>query len=676
VALAFVLLFLAAAVPGFGLISATRVPLNMFERLVLGTVVGLALMAVGGAVAAATSNNLARWLPSLLALGAWGFYRRAAAKTAWRQVSIALGGIVVLLPNLVSILHDQTLAFKASWSYYTDLPFQMALVAETGFRPASVYPWSPDTSINYTWLFHSMLGAWGQLASLRADELVLQYWPILFCVLLPLVVAVFSYRFFKNHLATALALLALPFIKLAETFASEQRGGFQYPISPTFEFGLLLTLTSVLVLILLSQQQRGAVGADASTRVFSLQLLTLAILVFAAVGSKGSSWFILLGVAATLALTQVWAKRTIRVFDVLALVLTVAVGLAANLLVVGTTAGTKLNLAHLFEGQSMAQSGKIALALVIVAVSLVAFARWNWFFETVADKVSNKVGDSPAVALAGGTTAGFVAMVILKHPNGSQSYFWFTALILWLVLAAWFVAKLYRQQGTLAFAPVVLAIAASQIVQHGFRAHKSVWLIVAILAIGFGLWRIIREKKSAQLLIALAIAAAIGFVPMSIGLPHWSFADDHKAHGHQSVVTPTQLEALHLVADHTAIDDLVLTNQHCPANESGDPRCFANPDASNPWFLTSAFTGRRVLFESFGYDWQVAATLSAGGLHTDNRKLSEGFLSHPTAKLASALEKRGVKMIYLNKTFAHANSYEPFATLVFDKAESQVWALR
>jgi hypothetical protein len=358
----------------------------------------------------------------------------------------------------------------------------------------------------------------------------------------------------------------------------------------------------------------------------------------------------------------------------MALVLTTLVGLAANLLVVGTTAGTQLNLAHLFEGESMAQSGKIALALVIVAASLLAFAKWNWFFEG-ADKDSNKVGDSPAVALSGGTTAGFVAMLILKHPNGSQSYFWFTALIVWVVLAAWFVAKLYRWQGALAFAPVVFAIAASQIVQHGFRAHKSVWLIVAILTIGFGLWRIIRAKTSAQLLIALAIVAVIGFVPMSIGLPHWSFADDQRTHGHETVVTLSQLEALHFVADHTAIDDVVLTNQNCPANESGNPQCFANATRSNPWFMTSAFTGRRVLFESFGYDWQVAATLSNGGLNTENRKLSEGFLSHPTAELASALEKRGAKMIYLNKNFAHANSYEPFATLVFDKAESQVWAL-
>ena len=675
-AVAFVLLFLAAAIPGFGLISSTRLPLNTFERLVLGTVTGLALIAVGGAVAAATANNLARWIPSLIALGAWGFYRRAAAKTSWLQVAIAVGGIVVLLPNLLSILHDQTLQFKASWSYYTDLPFQMALVAETGFRPASVYPWSPDTSINYTWLFHSMLGAWGQLASLRPDELVLQYWPILYCILLPLTFALFSYRLFKNHLATVLGLLALPFIKLAETFASEQRGGFQYPISPTFEFGLLLTLAATLVLILTSRQLKEAVVANVSKSTFGLQALTLAILVFAAVGSKGSSWFVLLGVAGAIALGKIWAKRSLRIVELLTLALIALVGLAANLLVVGTTAGTKLNVAHLFEGQSMAQSGKIALALVIVALTLVAFARWRWFFDGAADKSSSNFIDAEVIALVGGAATGFIAMAILKHPNGSQSYFWFTALIIWVALAAWFVAKLYRWQGALAFAPVVLAIAASQILQHGWRAHKAVWLIVAVLAIGFGLWRVIRAKKSLPMLFALATAAAIGLAPMSVGLPHWSFADDHKNHGHQTVVTATQLEALHFIADHTSVDDLVLTNQNCPANEAADSQCFANPSKSDPWFMTSGFTGRRVLFESFGYDWQLAIATSKGDLQTNNRKLSEGFLSQPTKALADALSKRGVKMIYLNKNFAHAASYEPFAKLVFDKAESQVWSLR
>jgi hypothetical protein len=178
------------------------------------------------------------------------------------------------------------------------------------------------------------------------------------------------------------------------------------------------------------------------------------------------------------------------------------------------------------------------------------------------------------------------------------------------------------------------------------------------------------------MLFALATAAAIGLAPMSVWLPHWSFADDHKNHGHQTVVTATQLEALHFIADHTSVDDLVLTNQNCPANEAADSQCFANPSKSDPWFMTSGFTGRRVLFESFGYDWQLAFADSKGDLQTDNRKLSEGFLNHPTRALATEMEKRGVKMIYLNKNFAHAGTYEPFAKLVFDKAESQVWSLR
>ena len=675
--LAFAVLAFVAGLPGVGLISATALPLNLFERIVAGLVTGFALIAFGGAIAAATGNNLARWLPSALALAAWAFYRKPLAKTSWRQLAIAFGGVLLLVPNLISILHDQTLSFKTSWSYYTDLPFQMALVAETGFRPASVYPWSPDTSLGYTWLFHSVLGAWGQLASLRPDELVLQYWPLLFAVMLPLTVAVFSFRLFKSHLTTALALVTLPFIRLSETLTSEQRGGFQYSVSPTFEFGLLLTLITVLLLILSvvrwADQPVETAGLKGKLP-FAFQIITLAILVFSAVGSKGSSWFILLGVAGTLALFRTLADKTVKTQETLLLALTLLVGLAANLLVVGTTAGTKFNLTHLIEGQHGLQLAKTVAALAVVALTIAGLAARSRLTGRPESKVQNTIWFS----LLGATVVGFVAMIILKHPNGSESYFWFTALIIWLILAADFLAKLFGRLSFLTFAPLVFAIAACQIQLHGFRAHKGLWVIVAVLAIGFGVWQGIRVKKSlgASSWVALTLVGLIGLTPVSTALPHWSFANDHKNHGHQTLVTKTQLEALRFIADRTNVNDLVLTNQHCPNNQATNPGCYANPVKANPWFMTSAFTGRRVLFESFGYDWQLSAQLSRGSLTTANRARSDNFVNHPSANQARVLAVAGVTMIYVNKTFAHAATFAPFAKLIFDKGESQVWALR
>jgi hypothetical protein len=681
-------------VPGYAVLSALRADFSHFERLVLGAVVGLALLAVGGAIAATTQLDFTRWLPSLFALFAWMRFRRVEKRSSnWfdrlKLPLIGLLGVAAILPNILKILRNQPLTWNGTWSFYGDVPFQIAMVSATGMRPAWDYPWALETPIQYTWLFHSALGAWAQLANLTGTEMILHAWPIAYGLLLPLTAAVLCYRVTRNYLTTILLMVALPFVRVGATLFTSKINGLQFPISPTFEFGVLLTAAIVTLVI----SQLPQLFQKFSLKTHGYFLVVIGLAVFANTGSKGSTWFVSLG-AIGVAWLVVWQR--VRSFKTLLGTtatwlagVSLLSGLAANLLIVKTTAGTHLDPAHLFRGSAsevLLNAASIGIVLAAIAFALVSGQKLGVANALASERL-------PGTLVAGSAFAGLISMVLLSHPDDSQNYFWYSAFIFWLILCVDIFSQALAKYRLVAISIVLLvklgiSIATYQ-ATHGkfFLALCTAALLCALQILGFAVVSLLRDRKQKTAFnlsilrwISLAIVALIAFIPVQQGLRSWSYQDREGIRNHEAAVSSDALSAMQFVEKHSKVTDGLATNQYCPEHEAGDSRCATNPAKANPWFTLSAFSGRDVLFESNGYSWQVADTVAAGNLvkgqlSSANFRLSQAFMNNPSSALTSRLKAKGVRLLFINTLFSHAKTYSPFAHLVYQKGVYQVWRL-
>ena len=123
-------------------------------------------------------------------------------------------------------------------------------------------------------------------------------------------------------------------------------------------------------------------------------------------------------------------------------------------------------------------------------------------------------------------------------------------------------------------------------------------------------------------------------------------------------------------------DSVVITNQHCQESLPRPSICPLDSKVSNPWFLISGFSGRRVLFESQGYGWQIFDSKFASLAQEHNRQLSQEFILHPKDRLLARLKQKGVASIFINPAFPNSGDYSRFARLVYNSADAQVWSLR
>jgi hypothetical protein len=121
--------------------------------------------------------------------------------------------------------------------------------------------------------------------------------------------------------------------------------------------------------------------------------------------------------------------------------------------------------------------------------------------------------------------------------------------------------------------------------------------------------------------------------------------------------TTAHIKALVWLRDHSSTDDIVATNRQCSA-----PKIGAAPCSQARWFLTAAYSHRRMLIE--GSDYAVA-TRPLPAWVTDRIALSRRFVDQPGERDALALWTAGVRWVVVDLASTHTRTWSPYARSAF-----------
>ena len=563
---------------------------------------------------------------------------------------------------------------------YPDAPYHQALVGEALHRFPLHYPQVALEPLNYHWFTHAWTAQVASVSGTPIEVLLWRFNPSIMVVAVPMLVALVTVRVTRvawcGPVAAAVAFVALD----VTTWGGSPLGSpLHSPFSPTQQFGLLILLP---VVTLIAMRWRGEVHGMTSLPV-------LVFLLVIAGGSKGSTLPVLVAGLLLASASALLLDRRRLPMVALDTALAILVSLALSLtLFGGGTGNARLASPLVFAGQGglgpdSAASGGIGVinvALVLTPMLLGGAAYLVLFLRRESRR------DPVAWMLLGGLVSGFCAILFLTHPGESQWYFYRTAEALTAILTAW--GLRVALEGIPRKAAVIVAGLASGVV-----ALTGCRLVVG-RASG-------DEVSVAAGGAALAIFVGIVLVTAAIGSRWFSGATRRgirSAHrsgwrprapalvpGAEDLRRPqppasarvgvgplptavhsSEVDALRWLRDHSAADDIVMTNLHCEGVvREGCPR---------RRFTVAAYSERGVLVEGWGYtrgagrtyarllDEGQEANYSTVPFHDpDLLALNDGFLTRPDAQSAARLWRLGVRWIVLYDRAPHARSLAPFA---------------
>ena len=137
----------------------------------------------------------------------------------------------------------------------------------------------------------------------------------------------------------------------------------------------------------------------------------------------------------------------------------------------------------------------------------------------------------------------------------------------------------------------------------------------------------------------------------------------------EQTASEDELSALNWISRHSKQDVIVATNRSLC--EDG-PLC----EHESSSYLVSAVSRRRVLLEG---PYFVPSSMALNGGYEEwaslRAKLSIGFVESPSKLLADQLTEYGVTVIYVHKGSTGMNSWEPWATTVYENPSAAVLML-
>lgn len=648
---------------GFAIGAAGTVPvqvLSVILGLPLVDVIVPLLLTAGLLVAPATRDRIRsrRLLPLPWA---WAFATTAAC-----------------IPPALSVLDvfREPVRWQGWAVQYPDAPYHQALVGEALHRFPLHYPQVALEPLNYHWFTHAWTAQVASVSGTPIEVLLWRFNPSLMVVAIPMLVALVTVRVTRiawcGPVAAAVAFVALD---VTAWGGSPLGSPLHSPFSPTQQFGLLILLP---VVTLIAMRWR-----DQVHRMTSLPVLVFLLVI--AGGSKGSTMPVL--VAGLLLATASALLLDRRRLPMVALdtALAILVSLALSLtLFGGGTGNARLAFPLVFAeqrglGPDSSASGGIGVlnvALVLTPMLLGGAASLVLFLRRDSRR------DPVAWMLLGGTVSGFCAILFLTHPGESQWYFYRTAEALTAILTAWglrvALAGIPRKVAVIVagLASGVVALSVCRLVVGRASGDEvSVAAGGAALAIFVGIVLVTAAIGSRwfsgatrQAFIAIAVLATVGagLVPLAEDLRDWSPAGARVGVGPlPTAVHSSEVEALRWLRDHSAADDIVMTNLHCEgAVRDGCPR---------RRFTVAAYSERGVLVEGWGYTRGAGRTYAR--LLDEGREanystvpfqdpdllaLNDGFLTRPDAQSAARLWRLGVRWIVLYDRAPHAGSLAPF----------------
>lgn len=647
-----------------------------------GCLLGLGLVGSGVWVSGVTGIFALRWAPPALALLAWlpAAQRSRPVRTPAPPVGAGWWGAVAgTAALLVSVHQHLTTAPRdgGGWrAWYVDVPWHIAFTAESLERAPSQYPWVPDVSLGYTWLFSAALGGWGSATSVSAADLVVRVGPAVLAALLPTVVALLAWEVSRSRLATALAPVLVVLAQAPLFIFRDTMDITAQWLIPNRDYAHLWVLLVLLVAVASTPARSPHRSADVPRRQQVAVLALLCLGAYTAAGSKGSALPALAGGLGVMVLYALVRRR--HVGQHLARLAAVGTGMA----LAQNTVTKSLSYLRIDPFTFTGGQGVPALAPVLPWV-VTALVLSSLLYVAVTVLPDARLVER-ALPLVGAGLAGLLATVVFGHPGLSQLYFLHAA---WpaictgvAVALAWW-ARLIGAQLLVGFgcAGALFAAVLAPPADGRIRPWAAVALVVLagtlLLVVAPVLVRALSGgpgRLRRPLLACVAAVLSAGFVVQNWGLPGVALpVTVESSAADAAAVDDGQLAVYAALHDAAAPEDLVMTNKHCQAGS------IAAGDCDPRWFGVSAFAERRVLVEGWSY-----TKLSAGVPREDVYwqpellRANDAFIAEPAAAGCRRFVDAGVRWVYVDKREPWSPRLADVARRVADTPSAALYQLR
>lgn len=680
----------------------------LLEDLAMGFAIG-SVLAIGAQVVAGLAGQ--RWLAFsplavavVLLLVPATRSRILSADTRplpwWWAPSVA-GLVLITLPQLRSYFQ----AVPLYWHSGTRLPhvdayLHLALAGQLAHRGPTTFPWVESESLAYHWFSHAWVAQVSVASGAPLDEVLFRFMPVLMPIVVVFTIAAVAVRLTGRAWAGPVAgVLAFAGGDL-NAFGIPAGASPVAPLSPSLGLAIPMLVAAIAVLALRwdGTMLRGGV-------------LLLPVLYLGAAGTKGSTLpLIVAGLGlALIAMFLFDRSRVLHLIGDLAIV----IGCLVFALVVvfhGSGAGLHFSPSDAAEQNAVAGwLGKPVTTAQMVVVLTIAvagiLARGVAGFLLPFGRTARR---SPVPwLLIGAGLAGAGAVAVFGHPGWSQWYFARTAIPMLALGSAMGLVALVNVLGGARFTRMLTVgvLAGAAVVWLGPALlgplMRGEWRkAVLMLAIAAGVvaiagtigWLATRSRPdrlrlaaAAMVLTVLAggVLATVWNVLFPPGKTPVSQISQARSPARVPVVpasrnlatTRGQIDAARWVRDHSAVDDLVMTNRHCTTPVE-PVKCDSRR------FVVTAFSERQVLLEGWTAT-PMSAKLGPEGRDSitvsywkpDLLRLNDGFIANPTEEAARELRRLGVRWIFVDHTRPHAQTLEPYATLRYQTPGVDVYEL-
>lgn len=649
----FCAMFFLFSLMGSFVLIALKMRFTYFELGVFGAVLGMALTGVGVGIAHITGWRLSMWSPHMVAVCAvWSLVIRRKWENPTRGDSVT-SLLIIIFPTLILVrsvlkyLPQLYVPQGGAWNLDTDIQFYLSIGTESIGRTPEVFPSSATSPLGYTWLFSGTMGIWAQLTGSNIFETMLVYWPFIYSLLLPCLLALTARILTKNALV-ALACPTLFVLLSGPVMAPGLSWIVATPIymnSPHRDFATLFFLTTVAVITKAIRYQ------STHKATFGLPIVVF-LLAFAGTGSKGSL-LILLGGGFTGALFMSRMKKFTPDAGNSAYVMGLLGVVLAQLLVVGGVAGSNSRprltwLPQVFSFTLDYGTSEPGLAGVLFIVSSVL-----WSLGVVAGVLlitSEILPNSIKILLILFQIVSILGSFFMVVNGSSQVYLVQSMRPLGTIFIVTLFVHLLSQRdfSTIRAASLCIACFLSvQVISYKVTAEKN-FILTHLSLIAWGLligliWT--RQRYSAaekaiskhRWLLGLAAVLTMQTAQLPSAGSIANQADKQTA----SAIGADQIASLMWLRKNTTNEEIGISNKHCSVGRPAS-------GCSGRWYLSSAISERRFLIEGISY-----VSESSLGSKEELLALSDRFISEPNDSDLARLKNLGVTFAYIDRREPH-----------------------
>jgi hypothetical protein len=317
---------------------------------------------------------------------------------------------------------------------------------------------------------------------------------------------------------------------------------------------------------------------------------------------------------------------------------------------------------------SLASGDKVAIAGGLVEVSIMVLIQ-VLLLAGFAVLLMKKTRTNPiAWWLVGALTAGWLGLLVLDHPSGSEGYFLRSAVPFGAAAAAWLVAVAVRGRNRrtavvvslsgLVIGGLVMAVGGFALRDPaGGRVHRTqelaqpLVLIIGLLLLVLIAWLFLvrRHRALGGLGLALLVFVPLGISGAITAGAAWAARDAGPYYSSTWRIYPDEQAAALWLGSHSKPYDVVVSNTACLPAQPQLSVCDARG------YLVSGLAGRRTLIEGWAYTAQAMASQGVGGRQytvqpspwPDRTALTNQVLAAPTTELLDRLYRDfGVRWIY------------------------------